>query len=67
MLHVRAAMPQTVVGDALLARAASPEERFRCLWGEAESAAAFLLNIPARFDFESGLYEVRLSLLSCTT
>ncbi|KAG5191699.1 oligoendopeptidase F [Tribonema minus] len=50
---------ETVVSDALLARARSPAERFRCLWGEAESAAAFLLNIPARFDFESALYEAR--------
>jgi oligoendopeptidase F len=49
---------QTVVGEALLAQSRSPLERFRSLWGEAESAGAFLLNIPARFDFEQALYEV---------
>lgn len=54
---------QTVVNDALLARSTSAEERFRSLWGEAENAAAFLLNIPARFDFECALYEVIRKIL----
>lgn len=46
---------ETVVGNALLEQAESPEEKFSILWGEAESAATFLLNIPARFRFEEEL------------
>lgn len=43
---------ETVVGSKLLEQAESAEERFNILWGEAESAQAFLLNIPARYRFE---------------
>lgn len=50
---------ETVVGNKLLEKAISDEERLSILWGEAENAAQFLLNIPARFRFEEGLCEAR--------
>lgn len=50
---------ETVVGNKLLESATSPEERFSMLWGDAESAGAFLLNIPTRFRFEEELNERR--------
>lgn len=46
---------ETVVGNALLKKASTAKEKFSILWGEAESAATFLLNIPARFRFEEEL------------
>lgn len=46
---------ETVVGNALLEQARTPQERFNILWGDAESAATFLLNIPARYRFEEEL------------
>lgn len=50
---------ETVVGNALLEQSDSAEERFSMLWGEAESAATFLLNIPARYRFEEELNKRR--------
>lgn len=50
---------ETVVGNKLFAKAATPAERFSILWGDAENAATFLLNIPARFRFEEELCERR--------
>ncbi|CAN8066675.1 unnamed protein product [Agarophyton chilense] len=50
---------ETVVGSKLLEQAESAEERFSILWGEAESAQAFLLNIPARYRFEEELNKRR--------
>lgn len=50
---------ETVVGNKLLEEATSPQERFNMLWGEAESAGSFLLNLPARFRFEEELNERR--------
>jgi oligoendopeptidase F len=35
-------------------------------WYDAESAVAFLLNIPARFDFECALYEAKAARKSLT-
>lgn len=52
---------ETVVGNKLLEQAESDEERFSILWGEAESAATFLLNIPARYRFEEELNVRRAS------
>lgn len=46
---------ETVVGNELVRNAASPSEKFAMLWGEAESGATFLLNIPSRFRFEEEL------------
>ena len=51
---------ETVVADALMEQAAAdPAERFQNGFYECESAAAFLLNIPSRFDFEVALHEAR--------
>jgi len=57
---------ETVVGDQLLSLAATPQERMQYGWYDAESAVAFLLNIPARFDFECALYEARSAGRSLT-
>lgn len=50
---------ETVVGNKLVEEATNPEERFGMLWGEAESAGAFMLNIPSRYRFEEELNERR--------
>ena len=50
---------ETIVRDALLARAATPEAEFGMVWEEVSAAVAFLLNIPARFSFERNFYEAR--------
>jgi len=50
---------ETVVGDRLIDMASSPQEKLRYAWYDAESAAAFLLNIPTRFDFECRMHEAR--------
>lgn len=50
---------ETVVGDRLVEMAATPEEKLEYAWYDAESAAAFLLNIPTRFDFECRMHEAR--------
>ena len=51
---------ETVVADALMEQAAAdPAERFQNGFYECESAAAFLLNIPARLDFEVAVHEAR--------
>ena len=45
--------------DAALARADDSASRLAILDGRLQDAAVFLLNIPARFAFESALYEER--------
>ena len=50
---------ESVVRDALVQRTASPEEELAIVWEEASAIIAFLLNIPARFEFERDLYEAR--------
>jgi len=50
---------ETVVGDRLIEMASTPEEKLRYAWYDAESAGAFLLNIPTRFDFECRMHEMR--------
>ncbi|MEO0867003.1 MAG: M3 family oligoendopeptidase [Cyanobacteria bacterium J06642_11] len=50
---------ETLVRDALLQRAETPIQKREILWQDAESAAVFLLNIPARFEFEKRLVEAR--------
>lgn len=50
---------ETVVSNTLLEQASTNEERLQILWGEAESVATFLLNIPARFRFEEDLNKRR--------
>ena len=51
---------ESVVRDALLARAKTPAEQLDIVWEEASALAAFVLNIPARFTFERGVYEARV-------
>ena len=50
---------ETLVRDALLQRAETPAQKLEILWQDAQSAAVFLLNIPARFEFEKRLVESR--------
>ena len=42
---------ETLVRDALMQRATTPAQQLEIAWQDAQSAAAFLLNIPARFEF----------------
>lgn len=50
---------ETLLHDVLFEKAQSREEKIEFAWGELEGAASFLLNIPARFDFEKSFYEKR--------
>ena len=50
---------QTVVLEELRNRGRSQSELLPILWSDAREAEAFLLNIPARYDFEKALYEKR--------
>ncbi|MFM5709115.1 MAG: M3 family oligoendopeptidase [Aeromonas veronii] len=50
---------ETLVRSALFEQAQSPEEQLAITWAEADGAATFLVNIPARFDFEQALVAER--------
>ena len=50
---------EAIVRDDLLGRAGSPAEELAIVWEEASALVAFILNIPARFDFEKGFCEAR--------
>ena len=50
---------ETLVRSALFELAQSPEEQLAITWAEADGAATFLVNIPARFDFERALVAER--------
>ncbi len=50
---------ETLVRDALLKEAKDPAQQLEIAWQNADSAAVFLLNIPARFEFEKRLVEAR--------
>lgn len=50
---------ETTVRDALLARAGDDAGRFAIMWEEIASVPSFMLNIPARFEFEQAFYERR--------
>lgn len=50
---------ETLVRDALMQKATSPAQQLEIAWEDAHSAATFLLNIPARFEFEKRLVEAR--------
>lgn len=50
---------ETLVRDALLQEAKHPAQQLEIAWQNADSAAVFLLNIPARFEFEQRLVEAR--------
>ncbi|MGD1938110.1 MAG: M3 family oligoendopeptidase [Cyanophyceae cyanobacterium] len=50
---------ETLVRNALLKRAETPAQKLAVRWQDVESAAAFLVNIPARYEFEKRLVEAR--------
>lgn len=50
---------ETLVRDALLEQAKTPEQKLAIAWEDGAAAATFLLNIPARFTFEQKLVESR--------
>lgn len=50
---------ETLVRDALLVRSDSHQEKLDIMWGEMSALTSFLLNIPARFEFEQKFYEAR--------
>lgn len=50
---------ETLVRDYLLQNAKTTEDKKAILWQEIESAATFLVNIPARFEFEKQMLELR--------
>ena len=50
---------ESVVRDALLARADTPAARLEIVWEEAAALVAFILNIPTRFEFERDFYTAR--------
>lgn len=52
---------ETVLGEMLASEAADDAERLELAWSDAQDAATFLVNIPARFEFESRFYERRPS------
>ncbi len=50
---------ETLVRDALMEKATTPEQKLAIAWEDGAAAAVFLLNIPARFTFEQKLVEQR--------
>jgi len=50
---------ETLVRDALLARASSAQDRLDMAWEEMSALVAFILNIPTRFEFEHNFYTAR--------
>ena len=50
---------ETLVRESLLKAAKDDKQRLEIMWSEAETAAALMLNIPARFEFEQKLVETR--------
>ena len=50
---------ETVVRNALLARAETPTAELDIVWEEAAALVSFVLNIPTRFEFERSFYDAR--------
>lgn len=50
---------ETLVREAILENAKTNEEKKKILWQEIDSASSLLINIPARFEFEKRLNELR--------
>ncbi|MXW52532.1 MAG: M3 family oligoendopeptidase [Gammaproteobacteria bacterium] len=50
---------ETLVRDALLNKAESPQTELAVAWEELSAITSFLLNIPTRFEFEKNFYEAR--------
>ena len=51
---------ETITRDAMLKRAATPAEELGIVWEEAGALIGFVLNIPARFEFERNFYTARM-------
>ena len=52
---------ETLVRESLMTQAKTPTQKLEIAWQDAQSAGTFLLNIPARFEFEKRLVEARKS------
>ncbi|MEM9267163.1 MAG: M3 family oligoendopeptidase [Cyanobacteria bacterium P01_F01_bin.13] len=50
---------ETLVRDALVAKASTPAQKLTIAWADGMAAVTFLLNIPARYTFEQRLVEAR--------
>lgn len=50
---------ETLVRDALLGSAGSPQAKLDMAWEEMAALVSFVLNIPTRFEFERRFYEAR--------
>ncbi len=50
---------ETLVRDYLFENCKTDKDKFEITWQDAESAAAMLCNIPARFEFEKQMVEKR--------
>lgn len=50
---------ETLVRDALLNKAESPQTELAVAWEELSAIVSFLLNIPTRFEFERNFYDAR--------
>ncbi len=50
---------ETLVRDAILENSRSVQDKKAILWQEVESAASFMINIPARYEFEKNFLEIR--------
>jgi oligoendopeptidase F len=48
---------ETALRDTLSSRASSREEKIEFLWSDLSSIGSFLINIPARFEYENSFYE----------
>ena len=51
---------ETLVRETILEECKTDEEKIKILWQEAESAAALMINIPARYEFEKMMVEERM-------
>ena len=50
---------ETLVRDAVLKTATTPQQAISVAWEEMSAIVSFLLNIPTRFEFEKNFYEAR--------
>jgi len=50
---------ETLVRESLMKNATNDKQKLEILWSEAAAATTFMLNIPARFDFEKQLVDAR--------
>lgn len=50
---------ETALSDALYSQARTKEEKIEFAWTNLSSVSSFLINIPARYDYEQAFYERR--------